>query len=680
MGAASAITQQNYVTSHAPIGRSDRHCQRDYRSRHLQNCRHGHRRCPAPLAGWQTRIPTRTVILTIATLALLFSGSRGFAIATATIYVHNTGSQNVYVRACLTDGYWGTQTFDSLFGGPVVPGGTLGGSAVLDLTHNATVTIYVDCNGPVAGCGGTAAGTVSVIAANLPATYDINVTCNGAPPPTYTWSGCITNDTAYPIAVETRYSFPTGPAGSSGCTDLAPGGVKCNTFSTTNGPFTGGWVVTGGSCAHPAPPYGVYPPTGSYTNSPPGNGDNRGVNPGAPGPPPGSSPPGGGNPPPWDRGSIPGGTNTILSGDIQLLAGNIDQALGHLASTLLDTNGLAHEETVGQILFTIGSVTGILTHIDSGGFDMRVILTNTLNTVGQIATNTYNQLGEADRLLTNISTILSNGIPVTFSNGLFSATNFLGTSNILAEGWTNALYVGGQLGNGFTNGMEFSAAGASNRAWGGGGGGITNLGNGLSGLAGAFSTGTWASGSSDPLHIAMFGQTLSFDIEDQVSGIWAWAKLTATILIIIFYTTELAKIIIEADTMMAAMQTGGIANMETLIAGTGGNILGMTMFALTCSAVTALMYLVIDAFLPAHLSDMITYVSSSFSQLWSGSAVPAGPAGSGTKCRDLVLFLADKVIPVSLAISVIISTISLRLVGGKVFMVVNIACRFLPGK
>lgn len=414
-----------------------------------------------------------------------------------------------------------------------------------DVTPPYQVTFYAGCSSP-GTCGGGSGTCQSPVETVGGLTFSIT---NCAPvPPTYTWSGCFTNSTGYPVAATAVSSAGV----NSACYDVPPGGTQCASIGPLSFPFTAGWTTSAGTCANPSAPFNIYPPTHAGTNGAAG-GNNNGQT-GAPGSGPGTQNPGS----TWTPGSG-SSTNLANSQDIQNLAGNIAAGLGGLDS---DLNKFASQN-----------------HADNG-----------------VASSWLSSIAAGMYSASNSLAGLANGaLSETYlSNVLWSANS------------TNTANYGSTLGTvtSATNAAAATVAGSA--ALGSDPGAFDTYSNSVSG-----GVPTVGAGSSSGLSFSFAGgATINCDPEAWCPGISSFIKASWTLILLAWFCYDAGHLLWEAAQTFASAQTGGVPDLSAEVLGVGGNIVGIAVAVLIPAAMIALWKLAFDYFVVGAISSYTSQMGS----------------------------------------------------------------------
>lgn len=355
------------------------------------------------------------------------------------------------------------------------------------------------------------------------------------------------------------------------------------------------------------------------------------------------------------------GTNGVVGGDI----GNLgDRIIGALNALLKDVSTYPRQDT--QIA-QLGTTTNLLADIKNkiGGVDT--------NTAGAVT----NLMGITGQGLTNVNDKLSM-VNSNLNAAFFGYSNGIGIVHVLHEfysAFTNAVQ---DTNSHIQGGLETSASGASNRAWGYTSAQLTkydSLVGALSATPSVQNKGTAMTTLEMTAHLVP-GQSQYDMVLNPIGGDWAeaWSvakKIMSWFLVAVF----IWRVIKDSDeAVLVAMSARGynVPNTTFTVFGIGGNWAAVA-YPLLLTAVMTLYGVLILVFL-----DFVT--TSSFSQMLT--LFMRGPTGESTFVSKGVSFgvwLLYEVTPLEMMIEVGISYLLFKATLSKATWVCVTAVKMLAG-
>jgi hypothetical protein len=308
------------------------------------------------------------------------------------------------------------------------------------------------------------------------------------------------------------------------------------------------------------------------------------------------------------------------------------------------------------MLLSIGEMTNIQVSVQSNGFFMGNLMTNTLifQTNGLIA------LTNIDRGLTNLSGAITNlGNQVANTNPIYAASNTI-------QAWRGL----GSPGNA-TN-LAYYPGGSNTTASGSFGAGsnlVSGLSSGYGGVASGIGLGPTTIGSgTNGMRVYFFGEWRSVDPDDVVTpGVLDAVHAFWTIIILCWWLRAVGLTTWEATRAMASAETGGVPDLATEVLGTGGNIVGPLIALLIPVAFIVLWTVVGNTVL-----NMVGSTSTTLGGLLSSGLPLAGHLGA--------LELANRAFPIALFFSCLTSYLAMPFTVSSIASIAIAASRFLFGK
>jgi len=162
------------------------------------------------------------------------------------------------------------------------------------------------------------------------------------------------------------------------------------------------------------------------------------------------------------------------------------------------------------------------------------------------------------------------------------------------------------------------------------------------------------------------GTTINLDPEERFPGVMGWIKKLWTFLLLVGFSLTTAKLFRSAAQSFASAQTGGVPDLNVLLAGFGGNVIGFGVAIIVAFAIIGIWVIAFNYLFAAALDSL--------------GLLPNATANFTMNGNQIALYLLNASFPVALFFSLLSARIGLEWTAAKIIGLAAAASRFLIHK